>query len=114
MNIIKVGTLAALSLGLVLSSSIAGYAQLPNHPNFDKNHPRRAEVLGRDGNINRRLNADRGNLDGHIGQLKREDARVHRQERRDARRNGGHITKGEQHQLNHEENHINQQIRHDH
>lgn len=105
----KSGFLASIALGLVLSSantsSFAG--------NFQKNHPRRAEVLHRDRNINNRINADRGNLDGHYGQLKREDRSIRRQEQRDARINGGYITKGQQHQLNREENRLNRQIRRD-
>jgi len=102
--------LAVTNLSVVLllvgSASWAG--------TFAQNHPRRAEVLRRDGNINRRLNADKGQLGGHYGQLKREDAGIRRQEQRDARRNGGYITKGQQRQLNKEENHVNNQIRRDH
>jgi hypothetical protein len=80
---------------------------------FAANHPRRAEVLGRDNHINNRINNDRGQLGGHYGQLKSEDRAIRQQEQADARFNGGHITKGEQNQLNHEENHVNNQIRRD-
>jgi hypothetical protein len=71
---------------------------------FAQNHPRRAEVLGRDNNLNNQLTADKGNLDGHYGQLSREDSAIF---------NGGYITKGEQNQLNREENHVQNQINRD-
>jgi hypothetical protein len=98
-----------LSVVLLLSTGSASWAG-----NFRQNHPRRAEVLHRDRNINNRLNADKGSLGGHYGQLKREDQSVRRQEQRDARINGGFITKGQKAHLNQEENHINNQIRRDH
>jgi hypothetical protein len=77
-----------LSVVLLLSTGSASWART-----FAQNHPRRAEVLHRDKNVNSRINANKGNLNGHYGQLKREDASVHRQEQRDARINGGYITK---------------------
>jgi hypothetical protein len=81
---------------------------------FQNNHPRRAETLGRDNRLNHKLNSDRGNLGGHIGQLKGEQRGIRNQEQSDARANGGHITPGEKSQLNHEENHLNNQIQRDH
>ncbi len=97
-----------LSVVLLLSTGSASWART-----FAQRHPRRAEVLHRSNNINNRINSDKGNLNGHYGQLKREDRSVVRQEQRDARINGGYITKGQQNQLNREENHINNQIRRD-
>jgi hypothetical protein len=97
-----------LAVMLFLSTGSSSFAQ-----SFAQNHPRRAEVLQRDRNINNKINADKGQLHGHYRQLKQEDKSVHRQERQDKRMNGGHITKGEQRQLNHEENQINRQVRHD-
>lgn len=100
---------ATLALGLIVTvSSLPSYAG-----KFWKNHPRRAEVLGRDRNINNRINNNKGNLDGHYGQLKAEDKAIRKQEQFDARANGGHITRGEQKQLNKEENHLNNQIKRD-
>jgi len=99
------GSLVALAMfGTVLPSFAGGWGQ---------QHPRRAEVLGRDRNINNRLNNDRGNLGGNYGRLKSEDRAIRSQEQADARLNGGYITRGEQHQLNREENHLNSQIRQD-
>lgn len=102
--------MAALALLLTAAAvpSFAGNGW--REARFDKRHPRRSEVMDRTGNINQTLKADRGNLDGHYGQLKREDQAIRRQQRRDARRNGGYITQGQQAQLNREENHLNNQI----
>ena len=77
---------------------------------FRQNHPRRAEVLGRDRNINNRINQDRGQLGGHYNQLERQDRSIHNQEQRDSRINGGFITPGQQQHLNQEENHVNREI----
>lgn len=84
-----------------------------NAQSFNQKHPRRAEVLHRDNGIKNQINANKGNLSGHYGQLKAEDNAIHRQERADARANGGHITKAEQRQLNREENHLEHQVKHD-
>ena len=108
MNILKVTTFAALTLVTVMASSTPSFAGT-----FAQNHPRRAEVLGRDRCINNRINANKGNLSGHYGQLEREDASIRRQEQRDAHMNGGYITKGEQAHLNREENRLNRQITRD-
>ena len=104
----RVALVASFALSVAVGSASASFAD-----NFAQKHPRRAQVLNRDGNLNRNINADKGHLNGHYGQLKREDQSIHRQEQRDARTDGGHITKGEQHQLNHEENHVRRQINRD-
>ncbi len=101
-------SLALIILGLTTQSSIPSYAG-----QFQRNHPRRAEVLHRDNREQNRISRNYGNLGGHYGQLSREDRGIRRQEQRDARMNGGHITKGEQRQLNREENHLNRQINRD-
>lgn len=103
---LSVLSLAAAVLLATQTQSFAG--------EFAQKHPRRAEVLHRSNHINNRINADKGNLSGHYSQLKREDRSVVRQEQHDARTDGGHITRGEQKQLNHEENHLNKQIQRDH
>ena len=110
MTFSKIG-LAIMTLsaaGLVLTSASPSFAG-----KFAQNHPRRAQVLHRTGNLNNRMNKNYGNLGGHYGQLKHQDARIHNQERRDARQNGGYITKGQQQQLNREENHVSKEIRQD-
>ena len=78
-------------------------------PGFAAMHPRRAEVLGRDANLDARINNNYGQLGGHYGQLEREDNAIHRQEQRYAQANGGYITRGQQEQLNREENALSRQ-----
>jgi hypothetical protein len=109
LKIQKVSLLSIAALGLLITSSAPCFAG-----QWQRNHPRRTQVLHRNNNINNRVNADKGQLGGHYNQLKREDHGIRNQEQRDARMNGGHITKGEQNQLNREENHVNQQVRRDH
>jgi hypothetical protein len=69
--------------------------------------------LQRDRDINNEINADRGQLKGHYDQLKLEDDIVRFQEQVDSAMHGGHITKGEQKQLNQEENQMDKQITND-
>jgi hypothetical protein len=83
-----------------------------NNP-FTQNHPRRAEVLARDARLNYGINSDEGHLGGHYNQLMGEDRSIARQEQTDASINGGFITKGQQGQLNREENALAQQVRYD-
>ena len=83
---------------------------------FDKNHPRRAEVLNRTDNQTNQANAAvaDGKLTGRQGaQIKAEERGIRRQEQRDAAKNGGAITAKEQAHLNKEENHVEGQIKAD-
>ncbi|HEY6984147.1 hypothetical protein [Reyranella sp.] len=80
---------------------------------WEQNHPRRDQVNDRLENQHRRINHEyrEGELTrGQARQLHREDRRVRHEERRLARWNGGHITRGEQHALNRQENGISRQI----
>jgi hypothetical protein len=86
----------------------------PPKTQFEENHPRRAEVLHRDNRIGGSLNADAGKLGGNYGSLKQQQQSIRQQEQADAKANGGYITKGEQGQLNSEENQLNQEIKTDH
>lgn len=81
--------------------------------NFAMNHPRRAEVLGRDNNLNNAINADRGQLGGNYNALKADDRSIRQQERFDAQANGGYITGQQRQQLNQEENQLCQQVNQD-
>ena len=73
---------------------------------FDQKHPRIAEV-------NKRLRAERARIEAdlHAGKITAKQAnrlladarRIHRQEVNDAEKNGDHLTKAEQEQLNKEE-----------
>jgi hypothetical protein len=105
---VKFGATSAAALVLFCASIAPSYANT-----FQQNHPRRAQVLNRANHEQNRINRNAGHLGGHYNQLSREDRGIHRQEQRDARQNGGHITRGEQSQLNREENHLNNQIHHD-
>ena len=98
-------TAAVAALALTFMSTLPSFAW-----GF---HPRRNEVVGRDRFINRELNHDRGNLNGHYSQLKREDQAIRRQEQRDFHRNGGHLTWAQDKRLNREENHLQRQINRD-
>jgi hypothetical protein len=78
-----------------------------------KDHPRREETNNRLKNQNKRIKE--GEKEGKISkgqaaQLHEEHQEIRSQERADAAKHGGHITKGEQRQLNHEENAESKQI----
>jgi len=101
----------------LLSSLVAAATLLAAAPSFAdtwaENHPRRAEVNGRLANQNQRVNA--GVRDGQLShhqaaQLHREDHAIRTEERAMAAEHGGHITKGEQRQLNRQENTVSRQI----
>lgn len=112
-NSIKRGAVVALSAVIAAGMVVAATASPSYAGRFANNHPRRAEVLHRDNRLNNRINRNYGNLNGNYGKLERQDNKIRQQERRDARVNGGYITKGEQKQLNREENHVNKEIKHD-
>ena len=97
-------TIAVLGLGLVFGAVSEASAAA---------HPRRAEVNGRLAVQNARIHE--GVKEGTItrkeaAQLHAEHRAVRAEERADAAAHGGHITKGEQLQLNKEENAISKQI----
>lgn len=80
---------------------------------WERHHPRRDEVIDRLQNQNRRIHEERreGELSGRQARyMHREDRAIYRQEQFDARLNGGHITRAEQHALNQEENDVSHQI----
>jgi hypothetical protein len=93
--------------------SAGGGAGYRGGSQFAQNHPRRAEVLGRDGMMNRELNSDKGRLDGQYGNLKTEDQSIRSQEQADATANGGYITRAQKQQLNQEEGQLQHQINKD-
>jgi hypothetical protein len=98
---------------LVATSTL--YIATPGHadPAWDAAHPRRAEVNQRLANQNRRIHegvADHQLTDHQARQLHREDRAIRAEERADAAAHGGHITRGEQRQLNRQENQVSRQI----
>ncbi len=95
----------------VLTTSAVAQAQT-----FDGQHPRRAKVIKRLDSEDARINA--GRHEGELGrkqaqQLRREDHAIRAEARADAALNHGHITKGEQRQLNRQENQLSRQIHQD-
>ena len=73
-------------------------------------HPRKDEVMSRDRHLAKDANKDYGDLSGHYNQIQKQDAAIRRQTRADMVANGGHLTKGEQKQLNREENAVHKEI----
>jgi len=83
----------------------------PQQSQFAMNHPRRAEVLGRDSRIAGTLNSDYGKLGANYAQLRSQDQSIRQQAQADASANGGWISQSQKQQLNQEENQLNGQIR---
>jgi hypothetical protein len=103
--------LTALSFAVLLAPLSASA-----ETKWDKEHPRQHKVLkganGQKGADNKAFKNGKitGNQDK---QLKREDNAIKREDRRDAKINGGYITKGQkQHMLNQEKN-VNKQLKAD-
>jgi hypothetical protein len=102
-----------LTLSAVAVLGAAGVASADTP--FQANHPRREQVNNRLANQSHRITRER--REGEITRtqahvLRAQDRRIRAQERLDASRHGGHITKGEQRRLNHEENGVSREIGH--
>ena len=101
---------------LVLSVSallvgVAGAARAESQ--WDKDHPRRAEVNQRLANQNARINKEvkEGEMSkAQAAKLHKEDHQIRQEERDMASQNSGHITKQEQNVLNQQENGVSKQI----
>jgi hypothetical protein len=79
----------------------------PTGGKFAAEHPRRNEVNERVANQRARINEGErtGKLSpAQANQLRANDRAIKQQEHADVKANGGHLTKGEQRQLNQEEN----------
>ena len=93
-----------------LLTSFAAGAQ---ETQWQKDHPRRAEVNGRLANQNARIHNEVKNGEiskGQAAQLHKEDHQIRQEERDMASQNGGHITKSEKRTLNQQENGVSKQI----
>jgi hypothetical protein len=80
---------------------------------WQRHHPRREQVNDRLANQNHRIKVARKDGDLSASQaraLHAKDRAIRAQERADASADGGHITRAEQRQLNHEENHVSATI----
>ena len=100
--------IVVLGLGMVLSGITSASAAA-----FNRTHPRRAEVNQRLAVQNARIH--RGVKEGTITpqeakQLHTEDRSIRAEERSDAAAHNGHVTKGEQIDLNKNENAISRDI----
>jgi hypothetical protein len=101
---------------LVLGASalligVAGAAHAEGQ--WDKDHPRRAEVNKRLNNQNARINKEvkEGEISkGQAAKLHKDDRQIRQEERDMASQNHGHITKQEQMTLNQQENAVSRQI----
>ncbi len=96
---------------LLLALSQASFAQTDTKG--QQNHPRREEVNNRLKNQNARIKdkvADGKMSRKEAAKLHKEDHQIRQEERDMAAQNHGHITKGEQKVLNHQENHVSRQI----
>ena len=99
------------ALSLAFAGTIA--AGSANAAWWSDNHPRRAEVNTRLARQSHRIAEERheGELTARQARyLHAEDHGIRAQERFYASRDGGHITRGEQARLNHEENMTSRQI----
>lgn len=99
--------IALVGVVLLAGSGMAAQTQ------WQKNHPRRAQVNKRLNNQNKRVR--QGVKNGTLtkqqaAQLHKDDHQVRQEERDMASQNGGHITKQEQKTLNQQENANSKQI----
>jgi hypothetical protein len=98
---------AVLLLGSMSAGSFAAEGQ------FDKTHPRRAEVNHRLNNQDRRIDSEvrEGEMTkAKAERLHREDHHIRKEERAMASEHGGHITKQEQKKLNRQEDAVSKKI----
>ena len=98
---------------LMLSLSTLSHAEGKGNPTgakgskFAKQHPRRNHTNKRENKQNARIN--KGEKNGSLtkaqgNQLKANDHAIKQQEHADVKANGGHLTKGEEKQINQEQN----------
>jgi len=101
----------AAALAGAFALGVAGSAMAQTQ--WQKDHPRRAEV-------NHRLNKQNKRIDRKVAQgkmtkaqaaaLHKQDHQIRQEERDMARQDGGHITKQEQRTLNQQENQVSREI----
>ena len=99
--------ISTLLLGGMAASTYAAEGQ------FNKNHPRRAQVNKRLNNQDKRINKEvkEGEITkSQAAKLHKNDRQMRKEERSMASQNGGHITKQEQKTLNQQENANSKQI----
>jgi hypothetical protein len=98
---------------LIAAFLLASTGAFAQETQWQKDHPRRAEVNGRLANQNGRIQQGEKNgqlTPGQAKQLHKEDRNIRKEERRMAAKDGGHITKKDQAKLNRQENKVSKQI----
>ena len=109
MNVKKNALLVAMGLIMACGAATGASAETT----WGQHHPRQHEVLARTAREQPRITVERreGEMSARQAhRLRAADMRIAHQDRRDARINGGYITKGQQHHLNREENHVSRKI----
>lgn len=107
----KLRNLLIAAIGLTMAASAAGAASAATP--WQAHHPRRVEVNHRLTHLNRSIRVERREGDLTALQARRLHERAHMvrvTERRDARHDGGHVTRHEQIRLNHRENAIRHRV----
>jgi hypothetical protein len=110
--VMRLGTMGGFA-ALLLTGSADAWAR---GKVWRAEHPRRAEVNRRLDRQNTRINHDTTNKKmtyQESSRLKRQEAGIRQEERAMASEHHGHITRAEQRELNHQENHVRREIRHD-
>jgi hypothetical protein len=96
-----------LALAVMIFAAPSAFA---DKAEFDKKHPRRAEVLKRANKEENKNNAAAVNgkiTDKQAQKLDHQDQKIKAEEQAQAKANGGHITKQEQAKDNRQENRVN-------
>lgn len=111
----KLSTLSGLAAAASIAALVAGTSGVAfaAETQFQKDHPRRAEVNSRLNNQNQRIHNEvkSGQISkGQAASLHKQDHQIRKEERADAAKNGGHITKQEQSSLNRQENTVSREI----
>ena len=110
----KAVVLAVLSIFVAGSAAAAKpVAPAAKKGDWNKDHPRRAQVNKRLNNQNKRIKKEvkEGEITkGQAAKMHKEDKQIRGEERAMASQNGGHITKQEQKTLNQQENAVSKQI----
>jgi hypothetical protein len=103
------------TLALAALCTVAGANTAHAEDQWQKDHPRRAEVIHRLDNQNARIHDEV--QDGQISKqqaanLHHQDHQIRQEERDMASQDGGHITRQEDATLNQQENHVSREIGH--
>jgi hypothetical protein len=104
-------TLIALSLGLAAAGGLSATASAETR--WENHHPRQDQVLDRVHRQRQEIRVER--REGEISRAKAHrlmtaENRLAREDRRDARINGGYITKGQQRHMDRQENRLHRHV----